>query len=163
MYKHFAVVTVLLTATLAIFASGENDRNEREALEAESNRIATIDNKVEQTPTLAMTTDAKRKNQSRSRSSSSHSISAGYGVPMDQVGSEIQDMRGADWTEEMLRPQIITSNIPAGISPEVWADLSEAQKEEARRVFGASNQLSPEEQMKRQKELVAASAIRARR
>lgn len=163
MYKHFAIVTVLLTATLAIFASGENDRVEREALEAENQRIAAVDNKTEQTPTLTMSADAKRKTQSRSSSSSNHSISAGYGVPMDQIGSEIQDMRGADWTEDMLRPMIDTSNIPGEISPEVWKRLTPAQQEEARRIFGPSNQLSPEEQMKRQKEMIAASAIRARR
>lgn len=164
MYRHFAVVTVLLTATLAIFASGENDRAEKELRAAEiQQRKSAATNKEEKVPTLALSKEAKRNTQGRSQSSSSHSISAGYGVPMDQVGAAVQDMSGADWLPVDTQGAIKTEAIPPGISPNVWATLSPEQKEEARLIFGEGETLSPEEQLRLQKEMIAASAIRARR
>lgn len=164
MYRHFAVVTVALTATLAIFASGENEEAaHKKEMAAEQRRIAAVSNKQERAPELVMSKEAKEKTRGRSRSSSSHSISAGYGVPMDQVGAEVQDMSGADWLPVDTQGAIVPVGIPPGISPSVWADLSPEQKEEARKIFGEGKVVSPEEQLRLQKEMIAASAIRARR
>lgn len=160
MYKHFAIVTVLLTATMAIFASGEQTAAD-EAVQAQ--QFADAEPVKDQTPTLAMTTEAKRMTQSRSTSSSSHSISADFGVPMDKVGAEVQNMKGMDWSPDMFQESVQAEALPSGISPEVWERLSAEQKEQARRIFGPNNELSEEERLERHKQMTAASAIRARR
>ena len=165
MYRHFAVVTILFTLTLAIFASGEQDQLAQQATQAKAlNTAKNESNKVEQKRTLLVSPAAKKRRASSSSSSSAR-ISMGYGVPMDQVGAEIQDMQGgnADFFVGDVDEELRSTNIPPGISPSVWADLNEQQRKRAWEVFGSGNQMSSEERLKRQQEMIAASAIRARR
>lgn len=89
MYRHFAVVTVCLTAALAIFADGENRKAVAEGIEAHERQTA-----LERAEVAKF---GQAKLVDRSGRSSNHAASFDYGgdsdfgAPMDSAGSAEQD------------------------------------------------------------------------
>ena len=138
MYKHFAVVTVVLTGTLAIFADGEGQ-------EARAEQAAPVEAAASEQPILVRTPDAESR--AYDTQDAYDDVGGSFGSAMDSAGGGF-DSSGID--EESLTPGMFGNVVPGGLSElglsaGSLAELSEAEKQamlsrlRARRERAAAN------------------------
>jgi hypothetical protein len=142
MYRHFAVITLLLTTALAMFANGEN----REAQAAQSPRPA-----ARPTPAAAIAT--------RSPTTASQPASA-WGFDSDGEGSFGQPMERLISGASSLMPDLDEVVAP-GYSPEYLASLSEEERRLLLQGLQDNGMLDAEIQSDRAAALSAASQRRS--
>src|SRR5688572_985632 len=120
MYRHFATLTIAVTAAVAVFADGEN----REAIATE------VSSAPRPAPSAGPSELARKDSGSRGSFASEGGYDGAFGQPMDTVGAAPHDG---------IIPNDFASATPAGvpagynrygISAEEWASLTEEQKKE---------------------------------
>lgn len=151
MYRHFALVTLALTAGIAMFAEGEN----REAAAAQ------IDDRRERKPQAQMSREIARSPASgrskpeprRGRFAEDHEVfSRSFGQPMERPA--IQFVGG-----DVLG--VAAGGESGGYSESYLATLSEEQRALLLAGLQREGLLSPGERQRRAESLVAASARRS--
>ena len=153
MYRHFAIVTVALTAAIALFANGENreavaaqieERQQQEELEQKSRERFGK-------PTIRR---SSRKPRPARFSDSGAEFDESFGRPMDQMVSHNRRSLG---TSEQER----TPAAQAGYSDQYLATLSEEERKLLLAGLEKEGLLSPTERERKIAALVAASERRS--
>ena len=140
MYRHFAVMTLVVTTGLAMFADGEN----RQA------QATQVDRPAPRPAVPATIATASPTQQSAGGWGAESEFDSGFGKPMERLisgaGSVIPDL------DEIAAP---------GYSPEYLASLSEEERELLLRGLQQNGMLEPEIQSDRSAAISAASRRRS--
>lgn len=147
MYRHFALVTVLLTACLALFAEGEN----REALTARTE---------ERKPSAeaGQPRVAKLRTSGADQNASASRFSDEWEVFDTAFGRPPQDPFARRNSSAISLAELAEA---AGYTPEYLAKLTPAERELLMQGLAESGVLSPAERKRRSAQLAAASARRS--
>ncbi|MCB2065834.1 MAG: hypothetical protein KDE15_04235 [Erythrobacter sp.] len=151
MYKHFAVITVLLTATIALFADGEN----RQAIAAhfEQNQLHAQEQSRASRPVSA---PRLVRNDAAANGSfdSGGEFDGGFGAPTDIAGSRsgraITGPRSRSGGRQLL----------PNMSPEEVSALSDEEYERLRRLYVEAHAIEDTDRSAQISEIEAASARR---
>jgi len=163
MFRHFAVVTIAATLLLAVFSSGEN----REAIAAQvaAQKEAEMARIKRSKPAYG---EAKLKQEARPGKFESFGDGGGsFGQPMDQFGSQVQNVGGLDLEETPTAARIGGQYTPAsyaqfGLSEKELAALSPAERAKLlARLRAGGLPSDPAERQKMIDALIAASAARS--
>jgi hypothetical protein len=147
MYRHFAVVTLVLTLGLAMFADGEN----REAREAPMQTA-----RPRPAPQAHFAASAARDVEATARAFAtdmSEDSDNGFGKPMQSMASNLGSS---------VIPDLSDVTVP-GYSQEYLASLSEEERQLLLQGLQESGMLSPEIRGDRSAAIVAASSRRSGR
>lgn len=146
MYRHFALVTVLLTTGIAMFAEGENREATAPRLENGSDEPAPQPEATSEPARRAAGTPARRP--------STGGFDGGgmaFGMPMDKaLGSVTAPVTGVGWEEE-----------PGGYSERYLASLGADERDRLLKGLEDEGMLSPEERERKSAALVSASHSRS--
>lgn len=158
MYRHFAVITVALTGTMALFADGENRKAIAEEIAAreQRNELARANAEKFGKPRLV------RKAPEATAGKFGPEPGGEFGQPMDDAGGGNSGGYIPDYADAAPPAHVPAAYGYFGLSPSEWEALSEEQREELRRQVRAGSALAASEERERQIErLRAASAARA--
>lgn len=148
MYKHFAVITVVLTATLALFADGENrealnehleERQREQELQAASQQITG--------PPRLVRADTGLQGSFGEESDSS------YGRPMDDAGS-------GGSTSRPRRSSAVGRQLLPNMTADEVAALSQEEYDRLRALYAAAGAIEDVDRSAQMSEIEAASARR---
>jgi len=150
MYRHFALVTVLLTAGIAMFASGENREAAAAQIEERQQRQEFEQKSREKfgPPTVGRRAEPRHG----TFASDDEVFDQRFGRPTARSGGWASTADSA--------PQAARAS-QAGYSEQYLATLSDEGRELLRAEMEAENRLSPEEREQRDAALLAASSRRS--
>lgn len=148
MYRHFAVVTVMLTTTVALFADGEN----RQAAAATQSLASPQESAEPQSPAASATPAATRRSEPRrgTFSSDAEVFDPHFGRP---------PARTASWDSMGTMPRATFAGQPRH-SEHYLAALSDEGQQLLQKELETEGRLSPAEREQRAAALIAASAHR---
>ncbi len=151
MYRHFAVVTVLLTACIAMFADGENrqavaDYHAQQQRQTELRRRSA---EMTRTPTIELRDPHQNTGEMDYGSAAENSDA--YGRPMDDLGGRVHYAPGA----RNERPPI------AGYSQTYLNSLSDEEYERLLRSMMQDPTMNREERERNRRRLDSMSASRS--
>lgn len=148
LYKHFAVVTVVLTATIALFADGENREAVANHIEQreEQARLQRASQEITGRPRLV-------RSEGTMQGSFGSESDSGFGQPMDNPGVSADFSRGSRSTHLSRQP------LP-NMTPEEVAALSQEEYDRLRGLYAAAGAIEDEDRSAQMSEIEAASARR---
>lgn len=148
LYKHFAAVTVVLTAAIAMFA----DEDQRAVAEQAEERAAPSTPSARSTPAYG---DARlTRSQPETPGSFGSEFDSGYGEPMMEAGG--------DNRSSLARRAVSTSRQPLpNMTPEEVAALSQDEYERLRALYVAAGAIEDTDRSAQMSEIEAASARRS--
>jgi hypothetical protein len=142
MYRHFAILTVALTASLAMFADGENRQAQAAPTRREARPAA---------PVALVTAPSINGSTHAAGWSDIETYDSGFGGSMEElIGSE----------DGSVLPDLEEGLVP-GYSPEYLASLSEEERNLLLGGLQESGMLEPEVRHRRSAALAAASSRRS--
>lgn len=148
LYRHFAVVTVVLTATIALFADGEG----REAVSGhieqrqEDARIQRASQEITGPPRLV-------RSEATLQGSFGNESDSGYGRPMDSTGNS-ENFSNAQRSTHLARQAL------PNMTPEEVAELSQEEYERLLRLYAEAGIIEDYDRSAQMSEIEAASARR---
>lgn len=150
LYKHFAVLTVVLTATIALFADGENGQAGTDPIEpgAEETRVQQASQEIPARPRLL-----RRQSTRQGSFDDSGEFDAAYGQPMDNAGIS------ADFTNAP-RSTHVSRRILPNMTPEEVSALSQEEYERLLALYVAAGAIEDVDRSAQMSEIEAASARR---
>ncbi len=147
LYKHFAAVTILLTATIAMFA----DEDQRAAAEQVQSRSTSSEPAPRNTPAYG---EARLTRAEEGASGSFGSEGGGYGAPMVTPGG------GGNRSSVARRAVNSNRQILPNMTPEEVAALSEEEYERLRALYAAAGAIEDVDRSAQMSSVEAASARR---
>ena len=159
-YRHFAVITLCVTALMALFADGEN----RAAMAGELHSIRQR-NELKQANSEKFGKKELLRGVRKGRSiHDTHfdysDADAGYGQPMDSVGARVQD---TGYGARIPQPRYVPGAYARyQISEAELAKLTPEEREKLlKKLRGEDVDLSPEERERQRETMIAASLRRS--
>lgn len=148
MYKHFAVVTVGLTATIALFADGENREAAASHIEGrqEQARVQAASQQITGAPRLV------RADQ-QSVGAFGSEASGDFGQPMTETATSAEFSNASRSTNRSRQP------LP-NMTPEEVSALSQEEYDRLRRLYAAAGAIEDIDRSAQMSEVEAASARR---
>ena len=148
MYKHFAVVTVGMTAMIALFADGENREAAAGHIENrhEEARVRAASQEITGAPRLV-------RADRQSAGSFGSEASGDFGQPMDNTGIS------ADFSNASRSTNRSRQTLP-NMTPEEVAALSQEEYDRLRRLYAAAGAIEDVDRSAQMSEVEAASARR---
>lgn len=152
MYRHFAVVTVLLTAGIAMFADGENREAAAVQVAAHERPEPGVQDSAAapHKPAVASRTGA-RQNRFVQHSGGFDGFDASFGAPMDRALGSVAT----------YSTQVASDVKQAGYSEGYLASLDPGERDRLLRDLDKEGMLAPEERERKSAALVAASRARS--
>jgi hypothetical protein len=153
MYRHFAVLTLAVTAAVGVFADGEN----RKAAASELKPVAT-----RSSPHAGPTELARKSVQPHSSFAVTDTFDSSFGEPMDAAGSSAQSgALESDFANGTAQAAPASFNA-YGVSAAVWARMTDEQKRDLiARYEAARDQSGQPERAEQIDGLLAASRARS--
>jgi len=165
MYRHFAVMTLVVTLLVGVFASGENRQAVAQAIEDQADAAERAEFKDHKfgTPKLVQSEQLQARVYN-SESDYRDTYSSNFGTPMDRIGSRL-NTRGDGGNGAVTRGgkgYVPASYASHQISEEELAKLTPAQREALlTQLANGGQSLDQAERQKQINTLVSASARRA--
>lgn len=150
MYKHFAVITVLLTATIAVFADGGNQQAMAEHIE--QNELRAQERSRAQNP-IAPARLVRADRAAHGSFDSGGEFDSGFGAPMEGSGGSSRAISGPRSRDVSRQP------LP-NMTPEEVAELSLEEYERLRRLYVEAGAIEDTDRSAQVSEIEAASAGR---
>jgi hypothetical protein len=160
-YRHFAVITVVATVLLAVFASGENREAIAAAAEAHQDELAR--ERAASRPAYGNATLVENQRQP-AHFSDFGDTGGSFGEPMDRTGAQVQDVGRLEFTPQGrgTGDNVPQSYAQYGISAAELASLTPAQRAALlARIRAGGMSSDPEEREQQIADLIASSSGRS--
>lgn len=158
-YRHFAVLTLAVTALMALFADGENRAAIAEEIQTRQQRAEMREANAKKFGKKELLVNKARGPSINNKGFDYSDAGDGFGAPMDRAGAAVQDF---NYSEDIAKPRYAPAAY-AGlqISEAEWKQLSPEERKKLLKKLRGEEELSPEERERRRQAMIAASLRRS--